>query len=167
MSRPEILTEGKIFPFPYGMYQQLVSGPIAFDVPAQAQAFHYAYGGRIDLTGRANRQTIVRRPPDGYHYQLEGVRIYYPQNPANLATLWLHLVQEQRARDLVVDPTPVPLLTSPGDARPKHYMVRTNTLIGANSQLKIEITGSTGVVPGYVDWMTEGIMIPATGTRLV
>jgi hypothetical protein len=107
------------------------------------------------------------RPPDDYFYHLEGIRVYYPAGVQTVISLTAKIIQKQRDRINVNEPTPIPLLTSPGDARPKHYMVRTNVTIGANSNLMIELSGANGTEPAYVDIMTEGLLIPAFGLKRI
>lgn len=162
---PEFITEGRTFPLLYGLYEKLITGPIEWIDVTEAQAHSYSYGIRIDLTGRANRQTWTITPPNDYYYHLEGVRVFYPEDLVTANTLFVTVQQPERGRLVTLARVAVPILTSPGDQRPKKYMVRLNTLFGPSMNCVITIEGQNGTNPSYVDLMTEGLLIPAAGLK--
>lgn len=162
---PEMITESRTFPLLYGLYEQLISEPIAFDSPTEKQAHSYSYGRRIDLEGRAGPQTWAITPPDDYFYHLEILRVYYPPNDLTVNTLTIEIEQPQRGRLVFNGQIPVPLFTTPGEALPKRYAVRVNTLFGPSMNCVIRIRGQNGTNPAYVDLMTEGLYIPAVGLK--
>jgi len=162
---PELIKEAKTFPLLYGLYEQLITEPIRFDSAQEAQAHSYSYGIRIDLSGRAGVQTWTITPPNDYHYFLEGIRVFYPEDTVNANTLSIEVEQPERGRLVTLAQIAIPVLTTPGELRPKKYMVRLNTLFGPTMNCVIKIRGQDGTRPAYVDLMSEGLLIPAAGLK--
>lgn len=166
MKPPELIVEGRTFPLLYGLYQALITEPIEFDAATEAQAHSYSYATRLDLDGRAGRQWWTITPPPDYFYHLEGLRVFFPAATQGAASvLYVNVVDNERSRNITHQDVAVHTLTTPASARPKHHMVRLNTLFGPAMHCVISVTGQTGTAPLYVDLMTEGILIPSMGLR--
>lgn len=161
MRSPELITESRTFPLLYGMYEALITQRLAFDAVTEAQAHSYSFGTRLDLDGRAGRQWWTFAAPDDYFYHLEGLRVFFPAASQGAASvLRVMVTDQQRARNVTNSDIPVHLLTTPASARPKHHMVRLNTLFGPKMNCVVSVTGQTGTAPLYCDLMTEGVLIP-------
>jgi len=97
MDRPEFIREGKVFAFPYSVYEALIAEPIDFDSVTEAQCFSYAFGVRLNLSGRPQKQTWVLPIPEDYYFHLETVRAFWP-NVRFAGALFLEELEHAKRR---------------------------------------------------------------------
>jgi len=159
MDRPEFIREGKVFAFPYSVYEALIAEPIDFDSVTEAQCFSYAFGVRLNLSGRPQKQTWVLPIPEDYYFHLETVRAFWP-NVRFAGALFLEISDPVHGRNITHEATPFHLLSTPANGTRALYRVHLNTLYGAKQLVTIQVSGQTGTEPAYVDLIADGLYIP-------
>ncbi len=159
MEFPEFIREAKNFPFPYSVYESLIGEKIDFDSVTEYQVFSYAYGVRLNLTGRPELQSWTLAIPEDYYFHLETIRAYWPQDRTP-GYLFVNIWDPVHGRQITHEPQPFHLLTSPAMGTAIKYRVHLNTLYGARQLVSIQVSNHTGIDPEYVDLMVDGLMIP-------
>lgn len=163
---PEFMREQKVVHGFRSLSQALITERLRYGLPPKEQAHNFAYGETVDLsTETAAVRFVTFSIPDGYHYHLEGLRVY--QTPAaddtELPAVNFKLRRSASATPYNDESIPFDLDTTPTPGDSIRYRVRNNVLYVAHSIIILEISGyvvGVPTLPERLEIMTEGIRIP-------
>jgi len=162
----EYVREAKTHPFLRSVYAELITQPMGADIQIERQIQSYSFGESIDLSSEtAPKRIILWQIPQGYHYHLEGLRVWQqPLTDGNDSPpLYFELFADTRNRNYNDQPIAIALDTTPAPGNSIRYRVRNHCTLAASSVIKLTISGYTigqPTLPERVEVMTEGLKIP-------